>query len=166
MRTKNFFGLLLGCSLFVLFGNRLAYSQEIGVTNASYSIMDSNVVVHYDLNGPMDKQYKVELVLRRETRPFFRMLPKDISGDVGTGEFAGKNREIVWHFFDDVPYGFDGTDYYFEVNATLLGVKKGGASWLYYVGAVVGGAAAVYFGRGLITKGSASNLPSPPNRPY
>jgi hypothetical protein len=166
MRRENLFILLVGCSLFVLFGNQPTYSQEVGVTNATYTIADSNVVVHYDLNGPMDKQYKVELVLRRQTQPFFRMLPMDVSGDVGTGEFAGKNREIVWHFFSDVPYGFDGSDYYFEVNATLLGAKKGGTSWLYYVGGVVGAAAAVYFGRDLFTKGSSvSELPSPPAPP-
>ncbi|HEY9167076.1 MAG TPA: hypothetical protein VIS48_13050 [Candidatus Kryptonia bacterium] len=166
MRRDNFLVLIASCSLFIIFSNRSAYSQQVVVTNATFTITDSNVVVHYDLNGPTDKQYKVELVLRRQTQPFFRMLPTDISGDVGTGEFAGKNREIVWHFFNDVPYGFDGNDFYFEVDATLLGAKKGGTNWLYYVGGVIGAAAAVYFGRDLFTKGSStSELPSPPAPP-
>jgi hypothetical protein len=167
MKRKSFIPLLLGCTLFVLSSNRLVYSQGIGVTNVSFSIRGSDIVVHYDLNGSTDKLYNVELVLKRETQPYFKMLPKDISGDVGTGKFAGKHHEIVWHLFSDVPDGLDGNDYYFEVSATLLGAEKEGTSWLYYVGAaVVGGAAAVFLGRNLFTKGSSgAGLPSPPGRP-
>jgi hypothetical protein len=70
MRRRDFFALLAGSSLFILFSNRSACSQEVGITNATYTIMDSNVVIHYDLNGPTGKQYKVELVPRRQTQLF------------------------------------------------------------------------------------------------
>lgn len=151
----------------MLLNSESCFSQEISVTNVSYSMRDSDVVVHYDLNGPIDKQYKIQLILRRESQSSFKMLPMDISGDVGTGTFSGQNREIVWHLYEDIPYGLDGNDFYFEVNATLLGAEKGGASWLYYAGgALVAGAAAVFFGTDLFKKaGGASQLPNPPSRP-
>ncbi len=143
-----------------------APAREFSVSNVYYTMKDSNAVVHYDLSGPTDKPYEVQLVLRRETQPFFKMQPIDVTGDVGSEEHPGKNKEIVWHLYKDVPYGLDGDDYYFQVSVTLLGVKKSGASWLYYVGgAILGGAAAVYFGTDLFNKPGGSSIPAPPLRP-
>jgi len=168
MINRILFSLCVGGMGLLLFSNNLCFSQDVTVTNVSYSMKDSNVVVHYDLAGPTDKSYKIQLVLRRGTRAFFRMYPKTVEGDVGTGAFAGTGREIVWHLYEDVPYGLDGNDYYFEVDAALLGVEKGGgASWLYYVGgALIAGGAAVYFGTDLFKKaGGESQFPTPPSRP-
>ncbi len=157
----------LGSVACVALSSKPIFSQEITLTNVSYSMRDSDVVVHYDLNGPTDKPYKVQLVLRRESQPFFKMLPKYISGDAGTGSFSGNNKEIVWHLYDEIPYGLDGEDFYFEVNATLMGVAKGGASWMYYVGgAIVVGGAAVIFGPDIFKKaGGGNQFPVPPARP-
>lgn len=141
-------------------------AQGVSVSNVYYAMKDSDAVVHYDLTGPADKPYKVQLVLRRENLSSFRMQPIDVNGDVGTEEHPGKNKEIVWHLYKDVPYGLDGDDYYFEVAVTRLGVKKGGSSWLLYVGsAVVAGATAVYFGTDIFNKGGGNSIPPPPSRP-
>ena len=144
----------------------LGFAQEFTVTDVSYSMKDSDVVVHYDLAGPADKPYKVQLVLKRQTQPFFKMIPIDVSGDVGTDVHPGRNKTIIWHMYKDVPYGLDGDDFYFEVSVTGLGKKKSGTSWLLYVGgAIIGGAAAVYFGTDLFHKPGGSPIPSPPLRP-
>lgn len=145
-----------------------ARSQEISLTNLSYSLQDSDVVVHYDLNGPSDKSYEIGIVLKRESEPYFKMLPKAVAGQVGSGTFAGKNREIVWHLYRDVPNGLEGEDYYFQVTASMIVPGHGGGiPWYYYVGgAVVGGAAAVYFGTDVFgSSGGAGHLPGPPSRP-
>lgn len=127
--------------------------KGFSVSDVYYAMKDSDVVVHYDLTGPADKPYTVGLVLRRETEPSFKIHPIDVTGDVGSEEHPGKNKEIVWHLYKDAPYGLDGDDYYFEVAITRLGVKKSGLSWLNYLsGAVVAGAAAVYFGTRLFNK--------------
>lgn len=167
MRKRITIAVYAASIAFVLLSGKSSLSQEITVTNVSYSMKDSNVVVHYDLAGPTDKSYKIQLSLRRGSQPFFRMLPKTVAGDVGTGTYAGADRQIVWQLYEDMPYGLDGDDYYFEVNATLLGVEKGGASWLYYVGgALVAGGAAVYFGTDVFKKsGGGSQFPAPPLRP-
>lgn len=164
MKKRLFFVFCIGSMAFAAL--EPCFSQEITVTNVTFTMRDSDVVVHYDLNGPTDDPYKVEMVLRRESQPFFKMLPKDITCDAGTGAFSGKNREIVWHLYEDVPFGLDGDDYYFEVNATLLAAKKGGTSWLYYVGGAIIGGAALYFGPDLLKKtGGETQLPLPPSRP-
>ena len=151
----------------VLLNNESVYSQVPSVSDVSYSMRDSDVVVHYNLNGPADRSYTVAVVLRRESEPYFQMHPKSVTGDVGADAHSGKNKEIVWHLYRDAPDGLDGDDYFFEVNATLLAVESGGASWLYYVGgALVAGGAAVYFGTDLIKKpAGASQFPAPPLRP-
>ncbi|HUI29859.1 MAG TPA: hypothetical protein VLX91_06550 [Candidatus Acidoferrales bacterium] len=167
MKRKIFFMFCVWGIPFLLSDGNFAFSQEVTVSNVSFSMRDSDVVVHYDLNGPADGNYQVRLILRRESQSFFKMFPKDIEGDVGTGAFSGRNREIVWRLYEDVPHGLDGDDYYFEVNAALQRVEKGGgASWLYYVGgALVAGGAVVYFGTDLFKKSGGSQLPTPPLRP-
>ncbi len=167
--TKNFYRAI--CWLFlstILFAAKPGFCQKVAVTDVSYSVQDSNVVIRYNLNGPGDKSYRVVLALRRESSPDFRFIPIDVSGDIGKGEFAGAGREIVWHMYRDIPNGLYGGDYYFEVTASLLG--GGGASWLYYVGgaAVLGGAAVVIINKKSHPSGptSTSVFPVPPGRPY
>lgn len=164
LTTTAFFA--AGCYTSIGTTENPAAAHEFSVSNVYYTMKDSDAVVHYDLSGPADEPYNVRLVLRRETQPFFKLQPIDITGDVGTEEHPGRNKEIVWQLYKDVPYGLDGDDYYFEVSVTRLGLKEGGASWLYYVGgAVVAGAAAVYFGTDLSNKGGGNPIPPPPPRP-
>lgn len=166
MKNRILTGLLVFTAAMLLIDVQHGYCQEFSVKNVFYSMRDSDVVVHYDLVGPADKPYKVRLVLRRKDVPSFKMQPIDVTGDVGTVEHPGKNKEIVWDLYKDMPYGLYGDDYYFEVSVTRMGVQKGGVSWLYYVGgAVLGGAAAVYLGTSLFNKPSSSAIPAPPPRP-
>ncbi len=168
MNRKNYVGTVVSAAALLFCLCQAGFSQNVSVTNLSYSLRVSDVVVHYDLNGPPDKSYDVSLVLKRDSEPYFKMQPKSVSGQVGTGEFAGRGREIVWHLYRDVPSGLDGNDYYFEVNASMIVPEKGGGiPWYYFAGgALVGGAAAVYFGTDLINKsGGANHLPGPPVRP-
>lgn len=145
------------------------FSQSVDVSKVSFALQDSNVVIHYDLGGPRNKAYRVTVLLRRKGDPGFKFMPTDVSGDVGKGDFAGTDRRVVWHMFKEIPDGLYGSDYYFEVTATLLGGGGGGISWLYYVGGaiVVGGAAAavIYKSKSPSNNGS-SLLPQPPGRPY
>lgn len=144
------------------------FSQSVDVSNVSFALQDSNVVIHYDLAGPRNKAYKVTVLLRRKGDPGFKFMPADVSGDVGKGDFAGTDRRVVWHMFKEIPDGLYGNDYYFEVTATLIG-GGGGISWLYYVsGAIVAGgaAAAVIYKSQSSNKNGTTTLPQPPGRPY
>ncbi len=142
------------------------FSQEVAVTDVSFSVRDSNVVVYYNLSGPPNKAYKVVLTLRREGDSRFRFVPIDVSGDIGRGNFSGADRHIVWHMYSDIPDGLGGNDYYFQVTASLL--EGGGISWLYYVGGVMvlGGAAAAVLYKTLSPgKSGVASFPVPPIRP-
>jgi len=155
-----------GCSTSMSSTEGTSSNHELTIGNVYYTVKDSDVIIHYDLDGPVEKPYQVQLVLRRQGMPTFKMRPHDVSGDIGDNEQPGQDRMIVWHLYKDVPYGLDGNDYYFEVSVTRLGENKGGTSWLVYVGgAVLGGVAAVYFGTNLFQKSGGSSIPSPPLRP-
>ncbi len=166
--NKAFYSLALlafiGSSLIVA---RPCLSQEVKVSDVSFSMQDSNVVVRYDLSGPKNRNYKVTVALRRKGDPGFKFRPMDVSGDVGNGEFAGTDRHIVWRMYKEIPDGLYGNDYYFQVTATLLG-GGGGISWLYYVGGavVVGGTAAAVIYKSQSSKNGSNPLPQPPGRPY
>lgn len=143
------------------------YSQEVAVKNVTFSVQDSNVVVHYNLNGPKNKTYKVALVLRKQGDPNFSFRPVFVTGDVGEGKYSGDDRRIVWHLYQDMPDGLYGNDYYFAVTATLQG--GGGIPWFYYVGGAVllGGAAAAILNKpGSNGQNGTVPFPTPPGRPY
>lgn len=168
MIKENFFRFCTAVAVALLANAGICLSQSFSIRNVSYSVADSSVVVHYDLSGPASKSYRVQLVLRRKTQPSFRIMPVDVTGDVGIVHHPGPGKEIVWHLYKEIPYGLDGDDYYFEVLVSMVGGKESGASWLYYVGGavVLGGAAAVYFGTNLFNKsGGKPPIPAPPLRP-
>jgi len=171
MTKRMLFAIYVGSAASIVFNSNLCFSQGTTITNVSFSVKDSSIVVVYDLLGPADQSYNVELALRRQSQPYFRVIPKHVEGDVGEGTRPGLDKQIVWHLYKDIPFGLDGNDYYFEVNAAPLNakinVKSGSASWLYYVGsAVVVGAAAVFLGINLSNKSDGGNhLPGPPSRP-
>lgn len=165
MKKEIVIACLLGSAL-VLLSGAPSFSQQITGTDVSYSVEDSNVVVRCSLNGPVDKSYKVQLVLKRRAMSSFKMVPGTVTGDIGTGMFEGQNRQIIWHLYDDAPYGLDGNDYYFNVTTTLLGAKRGGFPWGWIIGGAVVAGAAAYFVPSVITKsGGGSHLPAPPGRP-
>ncbi len=138
--------------------------EKIEVMNVDYRISGSKIIISYDLSGPLDKEYKVALTLRRESQSDFEYEPKEVSGYVGENCKGGKRHEIEWNFLKEFPKGLSGNDYYFKVDAEM--VKGGSSVWWWIAGgaAVAGGTAAV------LSKGSSGNnnkpvFPGPPDRP-
>lgn len=171
--TVSFAGWLIMSMLLLLIANVCtAYSAETDtfadlVGNVHFVISDLKVVVTYDLYGEPGTEYDVSLVLRKRDDPSFRYSPKELSGDVGLGKYAGTNREIVWNMGNDFPQGFVGNDFYFVVNAKKVSVKhsSGILTWI-GAGAVAVAAAVTYV---IVTNNggptSPASYPTPPGRP-
>ncbi len=169
MRRPKSINYVIAISLLLnAFPISIALARDKGrLENLRYELADGKVTIYYDIVGPKDKKYKVAVILRRDSYRTFRYKPKNLTGDVGTGRFAGRNRQIKWDILKEFPLGVEGSDYYFEVEVELL---KGGISPLIWIGAsaaLVGGGAA-YF---LLAKKEETapvvrvDLPLSPSRP-
>ena len=101
---------------------------EIKVENIQPRQEGSFVIITYDLVGPEDETYDVELTLIYAGDPSLIITPASVTGDVGKGRFAGIARRIVWDFRKDYPQGFRGEEYQFRVTAEIV---SGGSSWLW-----------------------------------
>ncbi len=139
----------------------VAAQEKIQYSITNWQAVGDSVWITYDLLGPSDADYDVSVVLLRESDPKFRVVPKTVWGDIGSGGYAGRNRKIIWYYLRDVPGGFQGDDYSF-----LMNVKKveGSSAW-YYIGgaALVGGGAAAYFLLGKKESTTTTpDLPAPP----
>ena len=115
-----------------------------------------------------NREFRVSVVLRKEGDEFFRYQPRKLSGDVGLGRFAGRNKQITWDWAKEFPNGFDGNDYFFEVQAEP--VIRQDNTLLYWLGggaAVIGGSIITY----LMLSGNdgssqhGDGFPMPPSRP-
>mgnify|MGYP000959725704 FL=1 len=133
MKVLKYFFLLTA----IMFWFNDITAQELSVTNVNYTLVDGKIQISYDLNGEQQKEYEVSAFLRRETVPKFEVELKSAGGDIGKGQFAGKDKVIVWNFENDFKLDYSIEDYYFEIRVDKLG---GGIAWYYYVGAAVGGA--------------------------
>lgn len=133
MKVLKYFFLLTA----IMFWFNDITAQELSVTNVNYTLVDGKIQISYDLNGEQQKEYEVSAFLRRETVPKFEVELKSAGGDIGKGQFAGKDKVIVWNFENDFNLDYSVEDYYFEIRVDKLG---GGIAWYYYVGAAVGGA--------------------------
>ena len=166
MRKAYHLSALLPLLCMLLVEVKPGLSQEVAVTNVTFTLVGRNVIIHYNLSGPPKKMFNVVVTLRREGDPEFRFVPIDISGNVGKGPYAGIDREIVWHMYRDIPSGLEGDNYYFQVTASVL--NSGGSPWFYYVGGAIilgGSAAAVLYKLESTAKSAGSNFPTPPIRP-
>jgi hypothetical protein len=140
-------------------------SSEMRVENAKWKVDNGVVVITYELIAPLEKTYDVRVLLRRETDSAFAFIPKELTGAIGRGEYAGTEEQIRWDFEKEVPGGFLGDDYWFEITAREV-VDEGGIKWWHYTvgGVVLSGAAALLLRKG--TGGGAappvSTLPDPP----
>ncbi len=149
-----------------------AYSAERGdsdslVSNVRFRVSGLNIVIHYDLNGDPGAKYNVALVLRNRIDPSFSYTPKALSGDVGTGMYAGGDREIIWDIRKEFPQGLQGNGYYFVVDARKVssGNSLGLLAW---VGAGAVAVAAVVTYLIVMRNGgptSPASYPAPPGRP-
>lgn len=141
---------------------------------------ENKIVIHYDLNAPKDKEYIVTLYLKRAGDETFSYKPRVITGDVGKGYYAGKDRKIVWDITREFALGLAEKDYYFYIEAELVKSEiakvekepeavESGSNLLYWIGggvAVVGGVVAAILISG--SKGSSSvqeKFPDPPSFP-
>ncbi len=137
--------------------------DRIEVMNVDYKISGNKIIVSYDLSGPLDKEYKVALTLRRESQSDFEYEPKEVSGYVGENCKGGKGLEIEWDFIKEFPKGLSGNDYYFKVDAEMVKGRSNMWWWIAGGAAVAGGTAAI------LSKGSSKTntpvFPGPPDRP-
>lgn len=142
--------------------------EPLRLTNLDWSLDQNVVTLTYDLLGAPEKTYAVAVELKRENDPKFTLIPKSVTGHVGTGRFAGMKRTILWDYRRDVPQGLPGDGYYFEI--IVKEVQPSSYSWLYYLlggAAVAGGGVAYYLSSQQKTPSSSgtSELPPPPPRP-
>jgi hypothetical protein len=144
---------------------RAQTKAEAQITNLKWKTKDDVIVITYDLNESTENNYDVSVILKREGTPDFSVVPLAIEGDIGTGPYAGPNREARWYFRRDIPQGLLGTGYYFEIHVKTV---KPHSNLLYYVVgavAVTGGLVALLVSRGQDTSVPVLELPTPPGRP-
>jgi hypothetical protein len=143
-----------------------AEEEAIKVQNVRYEIVGLKVMIRYDLEGPLGRDYIVKLVLKREQSSSFLHFPKSVAGDVGEGSFVGVGRKIDWELLKDFSQGLEGNDFYFVIEVEL---KPKGTSFLWYLGgsaAVIGGVGAYFLLKGSKSEPSAQGgFPVPVGRP-
>jgi hypothetical protein len=96
----------------------------------------------YNITGSQEDEYEVSLALVRDSDPAFRVVPRQATGKIGTGAFAGRNNSIVWNYKKDMQKEPKGNDYRFDL--TVRKVEHGSFPWFWVgMGTAAGGAAAV-----------------------
>jgi hypothetical protein len=121
--------------------------EDIAVKNVRFEVSGNRILITYDLTGVSDQTYVIKVTLKRRQIQSFEYVPKTVAGDVGAGKYSGNGRQIYWDLFREYPYGLEGDDYYFRVEATMISQAS---SFLYYLGggaAVVGVAAYLLLGK-------------------
>jgi hypothetical protein len=145
----------------------IAGDVKIKVENIRVEQEAEKYVILYDLAASKDESYTVTVTLRREGDPSFKREIKNLSGDVGEGKYAGKDRRVTWDFRTEFPAGLEGDDYFFVVEAEM--VSGGISTWVWIGGGVAaaGLAAALLSGK-KSDSGPATNqtFPGEPGRPY
>lgn len=153
-------------------GARAAFPAEPGrfpaqVTNVSFAVSGLHVTVRYDLQGVRNAKYYVSLLLRKRGDPSFSYSPKVLTGDVGMGSYAGRDRSIVWNMSNEFPRGLQGDDFYFVVNAKEMepAHSTGFLAWIGAGAAVVVAAVTYVIVTGHGGPTSPASYPNPPGRP-
>ena len=118
--------------LFVLFTTPLLKAKDLSVKNVRFKTKGENVVVLYDLEGKIEKKYKINLAVSDDNGTTFRIKPKTMNGDVGKNIKQGSGKEIIWFVHADYPEGLRGKGFVFAVEAEL---QSGMGKWPYILGA-------------------------------
>ena len=127
--------LLVGLLILEAAPLQLARAAEgIKVSNVSFRLVGTRVAINYDLEGVEKETYRAHLTLRKESDSTFIYIPRQVSGDVGDGVYAGTNKQITWDFLTEFPGGLEGTDYYFTVEAEVFSPVS---NLIYWIGGIV-----------------------------
>lgn len=156
---KKLYSLALNISLtIIILGSPMKAQEKIDVSFEAGE--GDKIYISYFLNGDASKTYEVNTVLRKSNDPSFRLIPQDLSGDIGEGKFANRKCTIVWNMNKDEGARLEGEDFYFEVNASEVSEKS---SWYWYAlgAAALGGGTAAY----LLLNKDKSSEPSTPGNP-
>ena len=144
-------------------------ARKVKIENVHFGVENGNVIINYDLLGYPAKNYIVRIFLKKGNDVNYQYEPRIVSGDVGKGKFAGRNKRIVWAFNKEFPDGLPGKDYYFVVNAEELNKSPHLLAWI-GVGMAAIAATATYMV--VVKKSSLPNnnspdisFPPPPGRP-
>ncbi|MBM4162093.1 MAG: hypothetical protein FJ217_13480 [Ignavibacteria bacterium] len=156
-------------ALQVTVATQVLAQDEVKVQNVRFDVEGTRIVVRFDVQGPLDREYTVKMLLRREGNPSFVHVPRLVVGDLGEGKFAGLNRQITWDILKEFPDGLEGDDYYFVVDVELI---KPASKLIWWIGggaAVVGGAVLLLKDTIFPPKGAAATpeggFPKPVGRP-
>ena len=132
---------LMGLALLTPFGTE---ALEEAVKNVRFVIEADQVHVFYTLVG--EGEYEVSLQLSKDGGRTFFLVPRSLSGDVGSEVEPGQNKRVIWDVLKDVPR-LEGDAFVFQVRAgrPARGLDK---KWLLGLAAAGGGAAVYALQRG------------------
>lgn len=137
------------------------------VSNVRFAVSGLRVTVRYDLHGVPNAEYYVSLLLLKKGDPSFSYSPKVLTGDVGMGSYAGRDRSMVWNMSNEFPQGLQGDDFYFVVKAKEVEPAHSTSilAWIGAGAAVVVAAVTYVIVTGHGGPTSPASYPTPPGRP-
>lgn len=159
-KMKKLYSLALNIPFILVLLCSPAIAQE--KIDVSFEAGEGNkIFISYVLNGDASKTYEVNTILRKSNDPSFKLIPEDLSGDIGEGKFANRKCTIIWNMNKDEEARLEGEDFYFEVTASEISQKS---SWYWYVlgAAALGGGTAAYL---LLNKDKTSEPSTPGGNP-
>ena len=154
MRFKTYLHSGIFLLIVVIFNSTLR-GQDLKVENVEFEDMGETVVVKYDLEGKVDKKYKVALSLSDDFGESFNIQPRNMKGDVGKNIRPGPGKEITWYIKKDFPNGMRGEGFVFAVDAELL---RGRSKLPYYIAGAVGVVGGVIY---FVTRGGGTKEAKP-----
>ena len=164
---KIFYCVLIFFTIMIV--NQKVFPQ--GKIQATFDYSDGKIFIFYEFQGDRNKDFEVNVKLKRTSDPNFEIIPSQLSGDIGEGKFAGKKNKITWVLNEDEESQLEGEDFYFDVTALEI-AQGGGILWYVFAGgaALAGGTVAILLlgkkdSDGTTTPPTTSGFPTPPIRP-
>ena len=121
------------------------------------------ITITYDINNLKNHILQVATRMKKKNDNSFRYVPKYLSGDIGEGNFHGKDKKIIWDSKRERLPLFKLDDYFFEIDVKIIPPKKNNSpNWLWIgAGATVVVGTVLYF----ILRDGSGQMPKPPGRP-
>ena len=147
----------------IFFITNMSYAQE--KITISFESKEDKIYIYYTLDANLNDEYEIDVILKRSSVPSFEYKPTALTGDIGTGKFAGSQKTIIWQVSESEMEMFDGDDFFFEIDAQKI-EEGGGIPWYVWVGGLAaGGAAAVIVLLGGDDEPESTTFADPPARP-